>query len=401
MNDKKNSENAIWPIISGIAGIIFLILVWDMILLDAITKMFLCLLISPFVIMIALGFHNFLYYFNKGLIGWKATAATIAVFLIIPIIMDNIYEHSANRYLVSYPFDGVVAVKIECDEEYIGGSGSVGNEWSYIHLLNGTPFSSGEIVELCVSEPFTITSRIIERDGISDVGETTSDRIAYSNNQNWRRNLNFYNVVHVDEQGGRKNAGAYADFRVSYTLTRTFPDSINYWNLFLNSQSGNKEWIPVTLIICEFACLIIIFYVIIRGTKKMNYEKEKRAQELIQAKQAEKESFLNYLGGKTIREVANVPQNITFINGLPCDNIGNQEYGSYTVYLTHSGSCYHEKKGCCSAHIPVHAFQVQERYRPCSKCCSQFSSHISVPQWYIYYTSLKNKCAYFGIDVVE
>lgn len=80
MNDKKNNENAIWPIISGIAGIIFLILVWDMILLDVIIKMFLYLLISPFVIMIALGFHNFLYYFNKGLIGWKATAATIAVF---------------------------------------------------------------------------------------------------------------------------------------------------------------------------------------------------------------------------------------------------------------------------------------------------------------------------------
>lgn len=92
----------------------------------------------------------------------------------------------------------------------------------------------------------------------------------------------------------------------------------------------------------------------------MNYEKEEQAQKLIQAKQAEKESFLNYLGGKTIREVANVPQNITFINGLPRDNIENQEYGSYTVYLTHSGSCYHEKRDAVRRIYPPMHFRSKE-----------------------------------------
>lgn len=69
---------------------------------------------------------------------------------------------------------------------------------------------------------------------------------------------------------------------------------------------------------------------------------------------------MNYLGGKTIREVANVPQNITFINGLPCDNIGNQEYGSYTVYLTQSGSCYHEKRDAVRRIYPPMHFRFKK-----------------------------------------
>ena len=56
-------------------------------------------------------------------------------------------------------------------------------------------------------------------------------------------------------------------------------------------------------------------------------EQARKEQEFL----AEKTDFLNRLHGQSIREVAGVPKNISFFNGLPKDN-NDSQYGSYTVY---------------------------------------------------------------------
>lgn len=397
--DKKQGA-LISLVLSCSVSIVFLILLWNMIPLDTLIKIGLYCLLIAFAFLITITFHVNLSYFNKKLTGWKATLITAVIFLFVPLVMNLVYEENLDQYLISYPFDDVVAVKIECDVERIGGSGTVGNEWSYIHLLNDTTFSSGDVIELGVSEPFTITSRIIEHDDISDVGETTSKKYIYSKNENWKRNINFSQDVHVDERGGRRNAGAYADFRVEYTLTRTLPKSITFWNLLFYAQNSNNGWIPISLVVCEFICVTIIVYVIVVGGKKEKIEKEKQAQKIIQTKLAEKELFIQSLNGKTIREVAKVPSHITFVDGFPKDE-DDQKYGSYTLYVSSSGACFHRKKGCCSASIPVHVFEIRKQYRPCSKCCKGTLPNFDIPQWYSDYMKLKKKCTYYGIDTDE
>lgn len=422
MDQNKKKESSIWMILTCSVGIVFLILLWNMIPLNALIKIALYCFLIAFVFLIIVTFHVNLAHFNKNLAGWKATLVTAVIFLLVPSVMNLVYKRNADQYLISYPFDNVVAVKIECDVEHIGGSGTVGNEWSYIHLLNDTTFSSGDVIELGVSEPFTITSRIIEHDGISDEGETISKKYIYSKDENWKRNINFSQTVHVDERGGRRNAGAYADFRVEYTLARTFPKSITFWNLLFYAQNSDNGWLPVSLVVCELICVTIIVYVIVVGGKKEKIEierikqaermaqikraeeekleKEKQIQRMIQIKLAEKESFIKSLDGKNIREVAKVPPNITFIDGLPKDS-GEQKYGSYTLYVSSSGACYHKKSGCCSAHIPIHAFEIRRKYRPCSKCCTGDLPNFDVPKWYSDYIKLKKKCIDYGIDADE
>ena len=104
---------------------------------------------------------------------------------------------------------------------------------------------------------------------------------------------------------------------------------------------------------------------------------QKEREEAERRRQAEKEEFIRFLGGRSIREAAKVPDNITFVHGLPRDN-NDKEFGSFTVYISKNGSCYHSRKGCCSASFPRHAFTAAGKYRPCSKCCSR---PVKIPQW--------------------
>lgn len=95
-----------------------------------------------------------------------------------------------------------------------------------------------------------------------------------------------------------------------------------------------------------------------------------------------------------------MPSHITFVDGFPKDE-DDQKYGSYTLYVSSSGACFHKKKGCCSASIPVHIFEISKQYRPCSKCCKGAFPNFDIPQWYSDYIKLKKKCTYYGIDADE
>jgi len=107
-----------------------------------------------------------------------------------------------------------------------------------------------------------------------------------------------------------------------------------------------------------------------------------------------------YLGGYTykalIQVAANIPSNISFDKGLPQDNISGSPYGSFTVYRSKNGSCYHSKKGCCSASIPIHIMRAQHQLRHCSKCCT---ASYQPPKWYIDYIEYQRQCYNLGIDL--
>lgn len=409
----------VWIIFSCVMCVIFSILIWDMLPMDNIIKGCLDFVLIAFILFAILRFHIYVFYFNKKFAELKTITVTVIAFLIIPLVMNIIYRQNADRYLASYPSDNVIAIKIDCNVDRIESKGSVGNEWSYIHLLNDRTFSSGEILEIGASEPFTITTRIIEHDKISDVGETTSKEYIYPINENWRNSMIFSQIVHVEEEGGRKNAGAYADFCAEYTLIRTFPKTMSFWTMLFYTHN---QWFPVSLIVCELACITMIVYVIVMGRKKekmeiekerqaqeiariklaeqQRIEKEKLAQRLAQEKLAQKNRFIQSLDGKSVREVAKVPSNITFVDDFPTDN-SDQKYGSYTLYVSKTGTCYHKQNGCCTAHIPIHAFKIQKQYRPCSKCCTGTMPSFNIPKWYLDYIDLKKKCVYYGIDVEE
>lgn len=127
-------------------------------------------------------------------------------------------------------------------------------------------------------------------------------------------------------------------------------------------------------------------------------EKEKkRLQEEAERFRKDKEEFLLLLSGRNILDVAGVPANIRFVNGYPIDN-NDSVFGSFTVYISSRGSCYHQKQGCCSARIRVHAFKLGWQYRPCSKCVSK---QITIPEWYNSYKVLRDKCVKFDIPFDE
>ena len=137
------------------------------------------------------------------------------------------------------------------------------------------------------------------------------------------------------------------------------------------------------------------------GLFTKNAISKKRAEEERRKKEAqflaEKQAFLARLNGRNIRDVAGVPNQLKLVNGLPIDN-NDAEFGSYTVYRSLSGRCYHDKKGCCSASFPIHYFEARPWLTPCSKCCVK---QREIPQWFFEYRSLKKQAEKYHIDYTE
>lgn len=148
-------------------------------------------------------------------------------------------------------------------------------------------------------------------------------------------------------------------------------------------------------------CCVAIVGTAFVAYKANELRKEKQRKELEEAVRQqkfneEKQEFLRYLNGRSIRDIASVPKYITFVNGLPRDN-NDSQYGSYTVYLSQSGKCYHRKQGCCSARYPQHAFAAAKYYKPCSKC---YKGVITEPEWYLKYKELYEKCRKYNVTSV-
>ena len=137
----------------------------------------------------------------------------------------------------------------------------------------------------------------------------------------------------------------------------------------------------------------IVFIIYSGKQKALRLEAERKAEEE-QKFQAEKRAFIARLGGKSLRDAAGVPSHITYKNGKPVDN-NNAEFGTFTVYLSNSGKCFHRYKGCCSAYRPTHLFTAKQLYKPCSKCSAHY---YSIPEWHTRYLALKAEAHKYGIE---
>ena len=137
----------------------------------------------------------------------------------------------------------------------------------HIHFLNNQEFKNGDILKVNAKSPFTITSRFIERDSISDVGETTSPKYNYSSNDNYKKTLTILQKVNVVENGGRKYAGSTADFEATYTLKRVIPESMTFWDMFLcTTDDSNIVFVSFDYRTGSEHCAIL--FVLIRKHKK-------------------------------------------------------------------------------------------------------------------------------------
>ena len=202
---------------------------------------------------------------------------------------------------------------------------------------------------------------------------------------------------------------------------------MGFYGLVLYTNDRYEYAFSVSLIVAEIFCLIIIMFITLGGSvrkkkmeeqfreerlmeekfrnesireqERLHREKEKEVQEKLREEQQrqlleEKTNFINALNGRSIREVASVPTHIRYVNGLPIDN-NDSMYGSFTVYISKNGECYHEKSGCCSAGIPIHVIKARNRYRKCSKCCR---TYYPFPKWHYDYISLLQKARKYGIN---
>ena len=409
-----------------VTSIVFIVSIWEMFPLQNALKVAICCFLGLFIFLAVFSFAEYLSYFKIVSSAKMAIAITMIVFVVCPLttsIMHNIHK---REYLSSYPTDNQIYVKITCDIDRVGGSGSIGNEWAYEHYLNGEEFEDGEIVTINAQTSFAIKSRFIEQDSINDIGESTSRKYRYAEDENYKKTLTISQQVHVVERGGRKYAGSTADFNATYKLIRVIPTSMSYWDVFLYTSNNTEHSFCIALIGGQVLCIICVVFVLINGRKKQAYaeeqerirkkqeeeyeririaqkleEEQKRKEEEQKRKEQEylvgKIAFLERLQGRGIRQAAGVPTHISFVNGLPRDN-NDAPYGSFTVYCSSSGHCYHDKIGCCSARHPMHYFNVRKMFKPCSKCCSV---QRSIPQWYIAYNMLKNQAKYYQIDISE
>ena len=329
-----------------------------------------------------------------GFSAWKSIICTAVIFLLIPAIMATIFYSHNHNYLTSAPSNNRVSLRITAVVKRTDGAGSLGNELSYKHKINNTLFETGEIVEISTKAPFTITSTIIEHDDISDVGTTTSQGYVLGRSGDYSEEIFLSNTVKVVESGGRKNSGAYAIFSVKYTINRVIPSDYTFFDIYFFTNNKAESILLWGILFLGLGCAAFVIFVIYSDKKQeVQLEAEKKAAEERKL-QEEKKAFIVSLGGKRIRDVAGVPPHIVYQNGKPKDN-NNAEYGSFTVYLSNNGKCFHRSKGCCSSYRPAHYFTAKQYYKPCSKCGGHY---YNIPEWHIKYMELKSTARKYGID---
>lgn len=393
MEEKSKKAFPLWELCFPIAvTIAFIALIWRFIPIQETLKLSLICVGGVGILAAVIFFVERLPFFIPTPTRGTNAVIVLMIFLLFPAMINALYESSKNTYLSDITPDTLIGLKITYDVERTGGSGSIGSDWKYLHFYNDTKIGSGSVVDVRASDTFTIRSRFIEvDDAISDVGETISKPISYYKMEPANGELVIKNDVLVAENGGRRYAGSYAEFTATYRVKLTMPKSMGFWSVYFSTEDTSIRWI---LVLSQLCCLAIIAYVIAFGAKREEQAKEQARMAQEKERQAKREEFIQKLDGRTIRELAGVPPNIHYENGLPRDN-NNRKYGSFTVYTTKSGSCYHETPGCCSARFPIHVFVAMGKYKPCSKCCM---TKYSIPEWHTKYVALVKQCKEYSVE---
>ena len=207
----------------------------------------------------------------------------IATVLLASLLIS---QFNLSIYMKEIPASNNVFYKVNTDVESIGGVGSVGNEWSYLHFVvcgdNTTQFYDGSTIGTKANNAFCIRSRIIEHDdAISDVGENDSNPIIYAKKECvGAHRFVLSNNVRVVEDGGRRNKGAYKDFRVTYNLKRVFPVNESRIAL-LYMENSDLYPLSVFLTLCFLIVLFDLVYNLAKCYKRTkNADDEKDMQDL-------------------------------------------------------------------------------------------------------------------------
>ena len=163
----------------------------------------------------------------------------------------------------------------------------------------------------------------------------------------------------------------------------------------VNSKNINNNKNAILAIGIVFAVFLIIYFIgwliDAKNTKRKLKEQLEKEKQFLE----EKEDFVSFLNGRTLREVAGVPLEIVFVNGLPKDN-NKSPFGNFTVYRTKEGKCYHKKEYCVPNAYPVHCLDTKH-LRACSRCHAKRE----MPQWYYDYEELKKQSKKFQLDIQE
>lgn len=292
-------------------------------------------------------------------------------------------------------------------------NGGIGNDFSYSANINGDSIFNYTQVKINLFRNNTIQIAIIEHDpSIDDVGKETETFLFPLDKLNEGTTNNY--TIYVRETRGR-GAGESAEFSVTLTLepvrkidltgnryvepkfTESRPtkptkpllpneENFTIFDIFANDTTFHA--------ICVIGALFFLIRIVLfvrheiaearrakEQLRKMELEKKQR--------EIERAEFIKELSGQSIRDFCKVPKNISFTkDNLPKDN-NDRIYGSYTVYISQSGTKYHRKCGCSSANIPYHFFRVQSKgYAPCARCCPPNGD---LPQWYRDYIAMLEK----------
>lgn len=166
-----------------------------------------------------------------------------------------------------------------------------------------------------------------------------------------------------------------------------------------NGTDDHSGWL-LTFRIAGILFVVYIAALIALDVKERIQQKKRNTREEAKAKaeyETERNELIERIGNKSLREIAEVPHNIQFINSLPVDN-NDSLFGSFTVYISASGNCYHTKKGCSSANKAMHILKARRKYKPCSRCCQR---SYQVPQWYLQYADIRDKCEKYNVSYNE
>ena len=273
---------------------------------------------------------------------------------------------------------------------------SIGSDWKYYYYINDVEFHRGTTISINLFKPNNIRTKIIEQDPTyNDVG-TTEDSISFSLDDLIAGKTITQTVEVSEYRGGvRSNTGG-VKFNVSYTIK--LKKKLQY--PFLKEVTRNPFLYIGFSVIIIFAILIESIYI---RRKKNQYQKEyEQYEHTLEQFESEKKAFIQTLNGFSIRELAGVPNGVFFTkDNLPYNSKSNEKFGTFTLYITPKGYCFHTDKTCPKSYnvIPINLVKVASR-KPCIKCAKGYNCKI--PSWYTAYLEYLMKIKNYEItDYIE
>lgn len=206
------------------------------------------------------------------------------------------------------------------------------------------------------------------------------------------------NASPVQAHSGRtdSNGGHYVTDTGEYHYHHGYPshqhlDGICTYKNIAHSNSSSGSHSELFMIFISLVGGVSILFAL-----KVCHDKIKKKQQF----EREKLYFSNLYKGKSIYELANVPENIDFDeNDLPIsiDDSGLEWGKEFTVYVTKYGQCYHRNRSCSGAYNPVHIFNEAKKISAigCRKCSS--GERFIIPEWYYKYLEIKKIKSRYGI----